>query len=347
MKLFFIILLIPIYSKNIITKPYFSNMHTLPLFWKIGKKKDFCNKPQKYIFNDYPLCIYKNNVNKIIAISDVCIHRGASLSKGKLINNNVMQCPYHGWEYEDGLVKSISGCSNGCSTQLGVPKFETRVTNDDVYIRPTYDIHSESGYIYNHTIYIPPEANDNSFIKISGCRKILLPYQLITENLLDMLHVSYVHSFGNAYSPIPYNINYKDLNEYSGKTSFHYNAGLSSMSKIIGGTNCVLVENEFHLPDATVTRVTAKNITKTIITHCYPISDSQSIFHFDLYRNFLTSPIFNSVFTYQMEKTLKEDLNVLNNIYINYKSEFLTNKYDITQQKYRSKINKILTKINL
>ena len=32
-------------------------------------------------------------------LSDVCIHRGGALSKGKIVNGCV-QCPYHGWEYD-------------------------------------------------------------------------------------------------------------------------------------------------------------------------------------------------------------------------------------------------------
>ena len=44
------------------------------------------------------------------------------------------------------------------------------------------------------------------------------------------------------------------------------------MSLLIGGAQIVEVENEFHLPDATVTRVKANDITKTIITHCYPLA---------------------------------------------------------------------------
>ena len=73
------------------------------------------------------------------------------------------------------------------------------------------------------------------------------------------------------------------------------------MSRLIGGAEFVQVESEFHLPDATVTQVKANNLIKTIVTHCYPIGKNESILHYDLYRNFMTSPIFHSIFTYQMK----------------------------------------------
>ena len=116
------------------------------------------------------------------------------------------------------------------------------------------------------------------------------------------------------------------------------------MSKIIGGAQYVEVENEFHLPDMTVTRVKANNIVKTIITHCYPVGKNESILHFDLYRNFLTIPLFDPLFEYQMKITLDEDVSILNRIYDDYILGFMSNKFDITQMKYREKTRKLLEK---
>ena len=50
--------------------------------------------------------MYRGPDNKVALIDNVCPHRGADLSKGKIVDGNV-QCPYHGWEYNgDGkLVK--------------------------------------------------------------------------------------------------------------------------------------------------------------------------------------------------------------------------------------------------
>ena len=167
---------------------------------------------------------------------------------------------------------------------------------------------------------------------------------LITENVLDMMHISYVHSFGNSLAPVPFKIDYDDINELSGRTTFHYTAGRTSMSRLIGGAKYVKVENEFHLPDVTVTRVKANNIVKTIITHCYPIGKNESMLHFDLYRNFLTSSLFDPLFEYQMKITLDEDVDILNWLYDDHILGFMSNKYDITQIKYREKTKKLLKK---
>ncbi len=40
-------------------------------------------------------------------LSDTCVHRGGSLSKGK-IKDGCIACPYHGWEYAgDGRASLI------------------------------------------------------------------------------------------------------------------------------------------------------------------------------------------------------------------------------------------------
>lgn len=337
------------YSLSINTKPGIGKyIHSIPLYWKIANKNEFTtNIPKKIIFNNFPIAVYKNKANEIKAISDICLHRGASLSKGKILKNNCVQCPYHGWEYENGIVKNIPGIPNKQKTKnFGIPQFQIKELNNDIYILPTYDVNSKKGIYYNHTIYVPPEANDKKFVRTYGSRHIHRPHNLITENVLDMMHISFVHSFGNNLSPVPFKIYYEDIDELSGKTTFHYTSGPYSMSKIIGGSKFVIVENEFHLPDTTITRVKANDIVKTIVTHCYPIGKNESVLYFDLYRNFLTSSVFDGLFHSQMKITLDEDIKILNSIYDDYILGFMSNKFDITQVKYRQKVNKLINKEN-
>jgi len=327
---------------KITTMPSIVNNHILPMYWKVAKSVDITTKPQKFIFNDFPICIYRKNNGKVVAISDICIHRGASLSQGKLLANNCIQCPYHGWEYKNGLVNQIPGCPETKMGTVGTNRFSVCEINSDIYIQPFQDIHTNRGTFYNHTIYVPPEASDPAFTRVHGKRHLNRPASLVTENVLDMMHISYVHSFGNQRSPIPFQINYEDISEYSGKTIFHYTASTSSISSILGNSKFVTVENEFHLPDTTVTRVKAnEQLIKTIVTHCYPIGKNESILHYDLYRNFMTNSLIDPIINHQMDLTLKEDIDILNQLHDKYNCGFMHTKFDITQLKYRSKKNKI------
>jgi len=341
MFLVYLFLPILIYSLKIVTKPFSSTYKFKGNFyWKIGRTNDFLKKDLKRIlFDDFPICIYRDDRGILNAVSDICMHRGASLSRGKILNNNCLQCPYHGWEYKSGLIENIPGCP-GIKNNFGIPSFLIEERYGDVFLCPTFDTNSKVGIYPEVPIYVPPEAKNKDFTKISGVKQIHRPFSLITENVLDIMHISYVHSFGNSLAPVPFEVKYDKINDYSGKTTFYYTAGPTSMSSLIGGATYVKVENEFHLPDTTVTRVFAGNIIKTIVTNSYPIGKNESILHFDLYRNFLVNPIFDPIFHIQMDITLKEDIRILNGIYDNYIKGFMNTKYDVTQLKYRESWNR-------
>ena len=55
----------------------------------------------------------------------------------------------------------------------------------------------------------------------------------------------------------------------------------------------------------------------------------------------MTSSLFDPLFNYQMELTLKEDIDILNQLYEDYNSGIMHTKFDITQLKYRSKKKRI------
>jgi hypothetical protein len=48
-----------------------------------------------------------------------------------------------------------------------------------------------------------------------------------------------------------------------------------------------------------------------------------------------------------MRVTLDEDVNILNQIYDDYIRGFMSNKFDVTQTKYREKIKKLKNKFDI
>lgn len=312
-----------------------SGYKLLPMWWNIGQPHQFSKTdPNKIIFNSVPLCIYYAN-NKWNIIEDCCPHRGASLSKGKIVKSaetQCIQCPYHGWEFDEGKLIKIPGFNTlmidnmADKNSLHLKKFSIKTINGNLYVGVTDDT--------KDYIYIPPEEFE--FDKITESIIIKRPYQMVTENILDMSHISYIHSFGNLIDPDPYNIVYKKLSEYSGRTTFYYKAGVKSLSRILGNADTVIVENEFHLPSTTVTRVKANKIVKTIVTSSYPITKDTTSLTYKLYRNYLQNNMLADMFHFwQMRLTLKEDIDMLANVYEDNFLGKINTKYDITQKKYR------------
>src|SRR4051794_6801913 len=65
------------------------------------------NKPVRITVLGRHLTLYRTPSGKIVALSDLCVHRGAALSGGWLKDDCIV-CPYHGWEYRpDGQCVKI------------------------------------------------------------------------------------------------------------------------------------------------------------------------------------------------------------------------------------------------
>jgi phenylpropionate dioxygenase-like ring-hydroxylating dioxygenase large terminal subunit len=251
----------------------------MPFWYPITKSEETLTKKPKTIrFMNEPLVLYFKNKTSLIVHSDVCPHMGCSFSKGGWINNKRnLQCPYHGFEFDEGKFVSIPSSMNNTYIPLkksrkGMPLSNTIEKNGYWYISPTDDVLS--------TPYFPPEHNDPTFLSTSGSRKLDCSVDSLVENLLDMLHISYVHSFGNMKIPLARNIEYEEIGEYGGRSSFEYTPNRLTISRLLGNTESVVVENEFHLPTTTITRVHAGPITKVVYTQSMPISENETVFMF-------------------------------------------------------------------
>jgi phenylpropionate dioxygenase-like ring-hydroxylating dioxygenase large terminal subunit len=42
--------------------------------------------------------LFRDETGKVHCLADTCLHRGGSLSRGRVTDGNVT-CPYHGWQY--------------------------------------------------------------------------------------------------------------------------------------------------------------------------------------------------------------------------------------------------------
>ena len=148
-------------------------------------------------------------------------------------------------------------------------------------------------------IFYPPEEYDrDNFRCVQGTILIHKNYQIIMENLLDMLHVSFIHSFGSNVA-LPEKLKFEELSPFHGRSTFFYKPSQNSISTTYqneeyqNSSASVIVENEYILPTNTVTRVFfGKNNkkVKTVFTRSIPVSEEKTILVWRVYRNFWVSP---------------------------------------------------------
>src|SRR5262249_18294026 len=55
-----------------------------------------------------PVLLGRGHDGQAFALRDICPHRGVPLSAGRLLSENTVECPYHGWPFKpDGVCAAI------------------------------------------------------------------------------------------------------------------------------------------------------------------------------------------------------------------------------------------------
>ena len=77
-------------------------------FWYVAEQSEkLTKKPIRRKMLGQHFVLFRDESGKARCLSDVCIHRGGSLSAGK-VANNCIQCPYHGWHFDgNGICQRI------------------------------------------------------------------------------------------------------------------------------------------------------------------------------------------------------------------------------------------------
>jgi len=162
--------------------------HVLANNWlPVAFSKDLGDKPIGATVLGENVVVFRTTEG-VRALKDLCIHRGAALSQGKMVGDEIM-CPYHGWRF-DGTGKCTmipqqppsrpiphKACAipYACTEAYGL--VWVRLEGNDPAALPRY-----------------PEYADPSY-KAFYCG----PYQVsasmprVVENFLDVGHLAFVH----------------------------------------------------------------------------------------------------------------------------------------------------------
>jgi len=325
-------------------------------WYVIGEKNNFKNNKLykiKIWNNDYVLM--RSN-DSYYAMDNYCSHRGASLSLGKINNNNIV-CPYHAYEFNNkGVLCKIPGLI---------------FSNTNVHNQNTYEVIEKNNWVYLNTInkifynaskiniYQEPESFDKDFKSIFLNLNFNTYGRLVSENSLDIMHIGFVHTFGNSKNPAPlYEKPPYLVGDYPNhyKSEYHYESGDKSLARKFFGIEKLVVENEFVLPHTTIARVIFGDLINTVITSTQPINDTNSNLYVKVYRNFWTENdniFFGKIINYigdlvtinMMKKTVMEDKAVIENIDLKYMDGKYNMKYDKIQNVYRSLYKKLIKNI--
>jgi phenylpropionate dioxygenase-like ring-hydroxylating dioxygenase large terminal subunit len=178
-------------------------------------------KPNKFTLLDQDLVLWWDSKSSCWrAFEDQCPHRLAPLSQGRIAEDGLLECPYHGWAFQgDGSCDRIPQAPPKTTPQESkracVQSLPTAVRQGLLFVYPGQPDNAPNVAV---PIIEPLEESPDGWICLNTFRD--LPYDALTllENVLDASHVPFTHhrSVGNRANAAPVEL---DVLE-SGKQGF-------------------------------------------------------------------------------------------------------------------------------
>ncbi|HSK61232.1 MAG TPA: aromatic ring-hydroxylating dioxygenase subunit alpha [Actinomycetospora sp.] len=238
------------------------------------------------------LVLWRARSGSVSALSDVCVHRGGSLSGGRIVDGTVT-CPYHGWAYRaDGTCARIPA-------HPGRP-VPPRARVDAYPVRERY------GIVWGFLGRTPedgdrpplpewPEAEETGWRRTQGTFRWSAHYTRVVEGGLDFSHAPFVHasSFGAGLDPA--------VADFAVTTTPWSGA---AHDDDLGGLS-------WHLPSSTRTDLRLGRRRHVILQAHLPLDETATLTHWIVLRDYLTSPLLDGAVRWANERVLREDRRVV------------------------------------
>ena len=315
-------------------------------WYVIGTPSDFsADKPKKITIWNKNYVVWRDESGHYSALDDVCSHKGASLAGGHMNNGSVV-CPYHGYEFDQNCqLEKVPGICFQPSPVQNLAKFDVTEKHGWVYLNTFSDLVTDKMAI-KEQIFVEEEVlrNDSAvFLDMNfNCYS-----RILSENSIDVMHIGFVHTFGNKKNPAPTEIHPPRLEApHHFKTSYMYEAGENSMARKIFKVKDLIIENEFILPHTTIARVIFGDLVSTVVTFALPISENKSKLFVKTYRNFWQNPVGDKISRDLMWQTMLQDKAIVENISPLLEDGKFNMRFDKLQNTYKMFYKKFVHKKN-
>jgi len=110
-------------------------MNEIEGYTKICRISDLIEKiGKRFLVDDVDIAIFKVN-GVVYALSNICPHQKTQLIYDGFVEDGIITCPAHGWQFDLATGK-IPGST------AGLTSYKVKVINDDVFVKVTKkDLH--------------------------------------------------------------------------------------------------------------------------------------------------------------------------------------------------------------
>lgn len=135
-----------------------------------------------------PITVFRNRAGEVGALLDRCPHRNVPLSLGK-VRGDVLQCSYHGWEFDRlGVCRTVPGlCADGTPKGRSAHSFAVREDQGFVWVYAKADAKPE------RDPFRFPLMDDTAYTTVCQEMEVEASVHATAENALDVPHTAYLH----------------------------------------------------------------------------------------------------------------------------------------------------------
>jgi phenylpropionate dioxygenase-like ring-hydroxylating dioxygenase large terminal subunit len=142
------------------------------------------NRPYKIWLDNQPWVLFRDDQQQVRLVSDICPHRLASLSQGKIIQGEI-QCPYHGWQFNhQGICTRVPGLEQKACDK---PLLSTKTLIEHQGLIWACDSPSN----FSAPLFAARDIPQDAFFLQTNLQSDLLT---LIENFLDAFHTHFVHA---------------------------------------------------------------------------------------------------------------------------------------------------------
>lgn len=263
--------------------------------------------------------LFRDQTGKARCLSNICIHKGGSLCRGKIVAGTV-QCPYHGWRY-DGEGRCVEIPSLGEARKIPkrarVDAYPTEEKWDWIWVF-LGDL-SEAERPPLPDFFPEYEQQDGTWRFVRGKAQFDCNWVRAVENGVDHTHAVFVHTdFGNPERTVvgDYEVLDEDNRLYYSGSGKPVNkrgawrevipdnrAERETEVQIFVPAPCIRIQMHMHPP-----------ISQIIVTAYTPIDEGHTRLHFIHSRNFMKESEHDADALKRVHFVIGEDAAVLNHL---------------------------------
>ena len=157
--------------------------------WYMGAwAYEVSEKPMSRRLLGKTMVFFRNRDGEVISLRDRCPHRFAPLSRGTVIDDHI-QCPYHGLVFNAAGQCVANPLDDNAPAAARVQSFPVVEQDGIVWFWPGDPDQRDRSMIPDFSYLLDTQT----FRHVFGCTQIKSHFELETDNLMDLSHVTMLH----------------------------------------------------------------------------------------------------------------------------------------------------------